>query len=183
MTRLADYRHSPATRRLLGSLAAVVCPPEASRLGVIEAVIDHTELTMRAFPPAIRQALTLGMITYDQSARLWPPARGRRAGALDEERAGAWFAWWWSSRLLPQRELAKAMKSMLCLAYYEMPEVWQTLDYTPAQWIDKVKRVRLQTYKSEIDAHEGALFESDPLPSTQGDTISLSEHRARRAGR
>src|SRR5688572_24177674 len=123
MSRLADYSHSPRVRRLLRSLVPIVCPPEVERLGVVDAVVDHVALSMRAFPAPLRRALILGLTTYDLAAAAWPPARGRTAGRLPRHEAGAWYAFWWKSPLLPQRELAKAVKALMAIAYYEQPAV------------------------------------------------------------
>lgn len=166
MSRLADYRHPPRIRRLLASLAPIVCPPEVERLGVVDAVVDHVALSMRAFPAPVRQALLLGLTTYELSAAAWPRARGRTASRLPRERAAAWFAFWWRSPLAPQRELVKAVKGLLAIAYYEQPAVQAELGYTPQAWIDTVKARRLVVHGEAIRKHERALIEPDPLPSS-----------------
>jgi hypothetical protein len=166
MSRLAAYAHSPRVRRLLRSLVPIVCPPEAERLGVVDAVVDHVALSMRAFPAPLRRALLLGLTTYDVSAAGWPRARGRTASKLPRQRAAEWYALWWHSRLMPQRELAKAVKALMAIAYYEQPRVQADLGYAPQAWIDKVKRRRLDVYGEAIGKHERALIEPDPLPSS-----------------
>lgn len=160
MSDLADYRHGPATRRLLRSLIAVVCPPEAESLGVVDQVIDESELSMRSMPPVVRAMLRAGMTTYDLAA----VARyGRRASALPADAAHAWFDWW-AHGLPLQRQFAKGIKALLAMSYYELPAVRATLDYTPEQWIEKVKRRRLEQYRDDIAAHERTIFEPDPIP-------------------
>jgi hypothetical protein len=118
--------------------------------------------------------LGAGLATYDLSAAAWPRARGRRAGRLDPERAAAWFRLWWRSPLAPQRELAKAVKSILCMAYYEAPAVQAEMGYTPQAWIDTVKRRRLEVHSDAISRHQASLLAPDPLPS------SLAARRAAR---
>jgi len=166
MSRLAVYSHSPRVRRLLRSLVPIVCPPEVEQLGVVDAVVDHVALSMRAFPVPLRRALLLGLRTYDLSAAAWPRARGRTAGMLPRHRAAAWYALWWRSPLLPQRELAKAVKALMAIAYYEQPKVQAQLGYAPQAWIDKVKGRRLEVYGDAIRKHERSLIEPDPLPSS-----------------
>lgn len=166
MSRLADYSHSPRVRRLLRSLVPIVCPPEVERLGVVDAVVDHVALSMRAFPAPLRRALILGLTTYDLAAAAWPPARGRTAGLLSREKAGEWYAFWWRSPLLPQRELAKAVKALMAIAYYEQPAVQRELGYAPQAWIEEVKTRRLDVYAEAIRKHDRSLIEPDPLPSS-----------------
>jgi len=166
MSRLANYRHSARVRRLLRSLVPIVCPPEAERLGVVDAVVDHVALSMRAFPAPFRRALVLGLTTYDLSAAAWPRARGKTAARLPRHRAADWYALWWKSPLMPQRELAKAVKALMAIAYYEQPAVQAELGYAPQAWIDRVKSRRLEVYSDAIRAHDRSLIEPDPLPSS-----------------
>ena len=164
MPRLADISLSRRHRRLLRSLVPVICPSAVVRLGLVDDVVDHCELSVRVFPPALRAALQLGLTTYDLGAAGWPPARGRTAGRLAPEQAAGWFALWWRSPLAPQRELAKALKAMMAIAYYEMPAIKQELGYAPDAWIDRVRSRRLQVYGEAIRRHEEALIAPDPLP-------------------
>lgn len=166
MSRLADYSHSPRIRRLLRSLVPIVCPPEVERLGVVDAVVDHVGLSMRAFPAPLRRALLLGLTTYDLSAAAWPRARGKTASKLPRHRAAGWYAFWWRSPLLPQRELAKAIKMVMAIGYYEQPAVQAELGYAPQAWIDQVKGRRLEVYSEAIRKHDRSLIEPDPLPSS-----------------
>jgi hypothetical protein len=166
MSRLADYSHSPRTRRLLRSLVPIVCPPEVERLGVVDAVVDHVALSMRAFPAPLRRALVLGLTTYDLSAAAWPRARGRTASKLPRQKAADWYARWWKSPLLPQRELAKAVKALMAIGTYEQPAVQRELGYAPQAWIDRVKTRRLEVHADAIQKHARSLIEPDPLPSS-----------------
>lgn len=162
----ARYSHSPRVRRLLASLAPIVCPEGATRLGLVDWLVDHTELTIGSFPPLVRRALVAGLTAYDLSAAAWPRARGRTAGALDPESAGAWFASWWDSRLLPRRELTRAVKQLFGMAYYEAPAVQAELGYAPQAWIDGVAHRRLAVHREAIDRHNASLLAPDPLPAS-----------------
>lgn len=159
------YRYSPRVRRLLASLAPVICPEGATRLGLIDWLVDHTELTVGSFPPVVRRALVAGLTTYDLAAAAWPRARGRTAGKLDPEQAAAWFASWWESRLGPRRQLARAVKQLFGMAYYEAPAVQAELGYAPQAWIGTVARRRLAVHREAIDRHDASLLAPDPLPS------------------
>jgi hypothetical protein len=162
---LSSYRHPRAVRRLVAAVARAVCPPDAEELGVIDAVVDHTELCLAAFPALVRTAILAGAVTYDQGARLWPPARARRAADLDPERGARYFTSWWQSDNPLFREFARALKMLVCQAYYEMPAVKQKIGYDPESWIDRVSRYRLEVYKDDIDRHQESLFQPDPLPA------------------
>src|SRR5690606_34218447 len=66
--------------------------------------------------------------------------------------------------LPPQRELARAIKAMMAIAYYEMPAVKRELGYLPEEWIERVKTRRLKVYADEIRRHDESLIAPDPLP-------------------
>lgn len=174
MSEPTGYRLPRRARRVLASLVPVVCPEGAVRLGLVDWLVAQAELSAGSFPAVVRRALVTGLATYDVSAAAWPRARGRAASRLDPERAEAWFRLWWRSRLAPQRELAKAVKSILCMAYYEAPAVQAELGYAPQAWIDTVKRRRLEVHREAIQQHNDSLLAPDPLPS------SLAARRAAR---
>lgn len=164
MTALAEYRHPPVVRRALAGIARVACPPEIETFDLVDAVVDHMELSMASLPDMFRRGLVAGLITYEQGARLYPENRGRAASALDADRALRYFLRWKRSALMPQRELAKAVKGLLVIGYYEQQVVKEQIDYLPERWIDKVQKKRLAVYREPIEAHEASLIEPDPLP-------------------
>ena len=153
-----------AHRKLLESLVPVVCPPDADELGLAPKIVDHVELTLTALPPLYRAGMLAGLTTYDQSARLWPAARGRAAHTLPLALRSRWYLRWLGGLTPVQRELAKAVKQLLVLAHYESPEIQARLGYTPQQWIDKVKRKRLEVYADDIARHAQSVIAPDPLP-------------------
>jgi hypothetical protein len=147
------------TRRLLGSLTALLCPPEVVP-DLVELVVDEVELTMQAMPAAVRTALLAGLATYELGAvARW----GRPASTLAPERAARYLDAW-RHGLAVQRELIKAVRSLVCLAYFELPAVKQRMGYLPARWIEKVTRHRLATYQGDIERHAEGLFAPEPLP-------------------
>ena len=153
------YHHDVRTRRLLGSLAALLCPPEVAP-DLIAPVVDDVELSMRAMPADVRAALRAGLLTYDLGAvARW----GRPAGRLAPDRAARYLDAW-RHGLAVQRELIKAVRSLLCLAYFELPEVKARMGYLPERWIAQVTRHRLATYGDDIARHAGRLFTPEPLP-------------------
>lgn len=161
-----------AVRRLLAGVAAVVCPPGMDELGVTDAVIDHAELSLLAFPPVVRAGFLAGLSGYELGAL----ARyGKPASRLDPERAHRYFVAW-RHGLAIQQELAKAIKGILCLAYYEMPEVQEAMGYRPDSWIESVRKRRLAVYADDIERHERALFAPEPLvPSPAATTAPTTK--------
>lgn len=155
------YYHSIPQRQLVARLAEVVCPPVPSPVEHAGAIAQHTQMSMRAFPGPARSALIAGMRTYDEAARLF--FGGKPARELSSEAGARYFDSWWRSRIGLQREFARGVKGLICLAYYELPAVKEHLGYTPEAWIESVKRRRLSIYKVDIDAHQAAITAPDPL--------------------
>jgi hypothetical protein len=153
--------HDPRTRRVLRSLAALLCPPPPDEApDLLDAVIDDVAQTMQAMPAAVRAALIAGLATYDLGAvARW----GRPASKLGPAQAARYLDLW-RHGLVVQRELVKAVRSLVCFSYYEMPAVKERMRYRPDRWIEKVTRHRLATYGGDIARHRASLFEPDPLP-------------------
>ena len=151
------------TRRVLAALARVICPPEAQELGIIPAIVDHVGLTLSVSPPLLRRGFVLGVATYDVGALVWLPGRGRRAHLLPPELAERYFLTWLHGPTPLHRQLAIAIKQLLSLAHYEQPEVQARMGYRPAQWIEQVKRRRLDVYGEAIARHQASLIAPDPL--------------------
>ncbi len=45
---LANYHHSPLVRRAVPSVVPIACPPEVEEHGIVDAVVDHFELSLRS---------------------------------------------------------------------------------------------------------------------------------------
>lgn len=164
MSSLADYSHPEPVRELLVSLAQVICPPQAAELGLIEDILDHVELSMRASPRGVRIALLTGLSGYELASMAWPGHWGKRASKLSPAKAEAYFAAWYHSPLGPQHEFAKGVKSLIALACYEQPAMMEAIGYTPAQWIDKSIKYRLKTYAEAISKRDRDILAPDPMP-------------------
>lgn len=148
-----------ALRRVLGRLVPVVCPPELLSPEMIERIVDHAAQSIRALGAPQRAGLVAGMRAYDLGALA---RHGARSHKLDPERALAWFESWLHTPG-PTHELAKVLKGLLCMAYYEMPEVMDAIDYHPDAWLAEVDARRRARYSAEIERHERALRAPDPL--------------------
>jgi len=155
---------SARVREILAAIARVVCPPELEALGVIDGVLEDVEAAMDAMPPLVRVALVAGIAGFDTASMAVPRHLGRRFARLPADRASDYFESWWRSRIGLQREFARGVKGLLCMAYYEMQPVKDQLGYTPEQWIDRVKKRRLAIYSADIATHERRITEPDPLP-------------------
>ena len=118
---------------------------------------------MRSLPRLARTLLAVGLAVYDVSAMVWPGHLLRPASTLSGERAERWFLRWRNSPLALQRQLAKGAKGLLCLAYYEMPEVQHHLGYRPDLWITKVREQRQADYGAVIQAQADQLTRTDPM--------------------
>lgn len=163
MTNLADYRHSAFIRRALRGFISVACPPGAKDMGIVDDVIDQVELSFRSLPPMIRSGLVAGLMTYELAAV--PFHFGKRASQLSFDAHSRYFNNWRKSRIPVRSEFLKGLKGLLCMAYYEQQPVKEQIDYLPERWIEKKTRYRLQVYREQINAHERALIEPDPLPT------------------
>jgi hypothetical protein len=133
-------------------------------LGLLDDIVEHVELSMRASPTGVRLALLAGLSGYELASMAWPGHWGKRASRLPPETAAAYFAAWYHSPLMPQHEFAKGIKSLLSLACYEQPAMMESIGYTPDAWIDKSKKYRLQTYSAAIAQREKEILAPDPLP-------------------
>jgi hypothetical protein len=157
-----SYRFPRQVGAVLRSLIPITCPDGGS--GLDDDVYQAAQLAIGAVPRHIRTALTAGVITYDLGAIPFPAVLPLPAHRLPRDQAERYFRFWAKSPLGLQRELAKALKGFLAMAYYEHPVVRERLGYHPEQWTDKVKKRRLATYSAEIEAHQRAVLAPDPLP-------------------
>jgi hypothetical protein len=154
-------------RKVFASLVPVVCPPEARELGISDDLIEHIALQTAVLPALMSRGMALGLLSYDLGALAWLPARGRRAHKLPPHLARRYFETWLHGPTGLQRQLAIAVKQLLALAHYEHPLVQQRMGYRPQQWIEKVKRRRLELYADDIAKHQASLIAPDPLPGVR----------------
>jgi hypothetical protein len=70
---------------------------------------------------------------------------------------------WWHSPLAPVRQLAKTIKGVITLGYFDHPKARQQLEYVPNEWMADVKQKRLARFSPEIEEHEKAVTAPDPL--------------------
>ena len=146
---------SPPLRRAARRFAEIVCPPEVRAGQRTDRVLGELGLMLAALPPAARKGLAAALIGLDQGARLYPPSRGRRLARLDDRVAAAYLR---AALTRPgvAGELARRLKGVVTMCYYDLAEVQQEIGYDPAPYIAAVSRRRLESYGAEIRAHEEA---------------------------
>jgi hypothetical protein len=124
-------------------------------------VLAQFELMLGALAPAARRALTAAIVALDQGARLYPMSRGRRFSRLDDRAAEAYLR-----ALLARRgdagEVARRLKGLIVMCYYELPTVQREIGYNPAPYIAAVSRRRLESYGEQIRAGEAAVIAPGP---------------------
>lgn len=160
---VSDFTFSDRERATLRCIAPVACPPQIAEQALVEDTIDGMQDFIRSAPPLIGAALRLGLSAYEASATLHPLHGGKGASQLSPEQARAWFELWWHSSLLPLREFARRIKSLLAAVYYELDPVREELEYHPERWIAHVARRRLERYGEEIRQVESRVTAPDPL--------------------
>jgi len=156
-------RHPAHVRRTLRALVPVICPAEVEELGIADDVVEHVGATMGTVPPMLLRGLYLGLGVYDLGARVYPPARGKRAHQLTGEVADGYFQSWLHGPTLIHRQLATRVMQMMVLGYYEQPAVHARLGYTPTAWIDEVTRRRLKVYGDDVARAAARVTAPDPL--------------------
>jgi hypothetical protein len=157
---LADFHLPPLARRTVAHVATVTCPTEIERLGLVDHVVDGFELALRSFSAPFRHSLIAGLTAFELGAAL---RYGRPFSSLAPEPARAWFASWWSSPFSLFRQLAKAVKSLLALTFYESPPIRERLEFHPDRWIAEAARARLEHYGVDIERAEDDVRAPDPL--------------------
>lgn len=163
---LTNFRLSARARRMLRALVPVVCGPDATTLDMVEPILAHVELTLRSFPAGLRSVIVVGIKAFDIAAVLHPPF-GRTFSRMSLRAARRYYRRWWSSSQYSPRRIARALKGLLVLGYYEQPAVHRKLGYDPEQWIAYTARRRLERWSADIHLHEQLVLTPDPLvPAT-----------------
>jgi len=158
---LAGWRLPAPVGRIAARFAELVCPPEVRVEGRTERVVGEFELLLGSVQPAARHALSAAFIVLDRGAWLYPPARGRRLVRLGDQAADRYV------RALLARVgglggVARRLKGLVVMCYYELPEVKEEIGYRPDPYIAAVSRRRLASYGAEIRAGEAAVLADGP---------------------
>lgn len=168
MTKEQSYTHHPYKLiPALKQIARVTCPPELHTLNLMDACIDHLELTLDSIPRHLRLALLVGVGLFEYAAMLWPTSRFKPFSQLDEATARQYWDLWWHSESELLSNFTKAIKAFMVMGYYEQPEIRVQLEFLPEVWIAQVAKKRLERYAEEIQSHEALVTAPDPLTGAQ----------------
>jgi hypothetical protein len=142
-------------RQVVKRFAETACPAGVLANQRTERVLAEFSLMLGALRPATRRALAAAFLAFDQGARLYPAARGRRFARLDDRTADAYLG-----ALLARGDamaaLVQRIKGLVVMCYYELPDVKQEIGYEPDPYIAAVSERRLESYGAEIRAAEAA---------------------------
>jgi hypothetical protein len=164
---LADFRFPTPLRPAVAQAARVLCTEELETLGLVEHVVDYVELQLRAFPAALRVGMIAGLTALEAAPVLAPRSLGKRFSALPLDDARRVFRSFWDSPVGAFRQLAKALKALVHLAFYDSAPMRERLSYHPDAWIAERARRRLAEFGADIARHEEALVAPDPLLAPQ----------------
>jgi hypothetical protein len=151
----------PALRRITARFAEVACPPEVRTGDLTGKLLAEFESTLQVLPPAVRWSVRGGLVAFDQGARLYPRARGRRFAHLADGAAEAYFRAVLARKRGGLGAALQRIKGLVVYCYYELPEVKEQLGYRPDAYIAAVSQRRLASYGPQIRAAEAALLAPD----------------------
>lgn len=158
-------------RRIVPRFAEIACPPEVRTGDLRDRLLAEFESLLEVLPPGVRWPVQGGLVAFDQGARLYPRARGRRFADLTDDVADAYFRAMLGQRSARLGPALQRIKGLVVMCYYELPEVKDQLGYRPDAYIAAVSRRRLASYGAQIRAGETALLTPDPDPGTARDTL------------
>jgi hypothetical protein len=136
--------------------AGVACPPEVRSGELTEQTLVEFELLLGVIPRGVRRSIPFIFVLFDQAARLYPRARGRRFVRLGDREADAYLRAVLARPGGGLTTVVQRLKGLVVLCYYELPEVKEQLGYRPDAYIAAVSRRRVDSYGPEIRAGEAA---------------------------
>ena len=152
---------SARVRQIAVRFAGVVCPPEVRTADLAGRAVGEFELLLGVLPRGVRRSIQSALVVFDQSARLYPQARGRRFARLGDHEADAYFRAVLDRRRGGFAAALQRLKGLVVMCYYELPEVKEQLAYRPDPYIATVSQRRLASYGAQIRAAEAAALAPD----------------------
>jgi hypothetical protein len=149
---------SPAARRVAARFAEVVCPPEVRTGNLTDKLLAEFEAMLQVLPSAVRWSVRGGLLAFDQGARAYPRARGRRFVQLADGDADVYFRAVLARKSGGLGAALQRIKGLVVCCYYELPEVKEQIGYRPDAHIAAVSRRRMASYGPQIRAAEEALL-------------------------
>jgi len=147
--------------RIVARFAEVACPPLLRTDQLTDGLLAEFAALLAALPIGMRRLVRAGLVVFDQGARLYPAARGRRFIRLDDAAAEAYFSAVLDMRRSGLAMAAQRIKGLVVLCYYELPQVKEQLGYRPDAYIRAVAQRRIDSYGAAIRAAESALLTDD----------------------
>jgi hypothetical protein len=147
-------------RRVVLRLAEVTCSDDASQPELADPLLAGFDELLGILPAGTRRLLRAGLGAFNQGARLYWPARGRKFAALADDRAEAYFL---AVRRGPLGAGLQLLKSLVVFSYYDSPVVKERLGYRPDPYIAAVSRRRLASYGAQIRAGEAVALARPPV--------------------
>ena len=154
----------PGVRRIAARFAEVVCPPEVRAGDLRDKLLAEFESLLLVLPSGVRWSVRSGLVAFDQGARLYPRARGRRFAQLADADAEAYFRAVLARRGAGLGAALQRIKGLVVFCYYELPEVKDQIGYRPDAYIAAVSQRRLASYGRQIRAGEAAVFAPGAAP-------------------
>ncbi|MGO8960655.1 MAG: hypothetical protein ACLQFR_25250 [Streptosporangiaceae bacterium] len=176
------WRLRPSTRLIVARFAEVVCPPglisgEHITAELTDELLAEFESLLAVVPASVRRLVQAAFVVFDQGARCYPPARGRRFTRLGNAGAEAYFRAVLALRRGGTATALQRVKALVVMCYYELPEVKDQLGYRPQAYIAAVSRRRLASYGAQIRAGEAALLAPDPADPGPGGPPGQGQER------
>lgn len=144
--RYADPPRKSRRQRILAALGEALVPsaPQPSRLH--ERLVANCEEFLRHLPHVLRLAFPVGLWLLEWSpVLLW---RGPcRLSKLPREVRRQRLREWAHSRWAVRRQLLKGVRSIVVVAYYDIPEIKHAIQYTPQSFISERVQARAERYQ------------------------------------
>lgn len=137
-----------AARRTLVALAEVVVPPSPAVARRDERLLAFAGSYLAYLPPLSRHLLPLGLWLFEWGTLLFAFS-WRPFSRLPLAARRRYFRAWQRSRSAVRRQLAKGIKALLVMGFFDMPEVCVHLGYRP----DSFVRQRVQERADELARH------------------------------
>ena len=158
--RAPARRLGSAQRRIVARFAEIVCPPQMRAGNLTDNLLIEFESLLEVVPSSVRGSIRAGLVAFDQGARLYPRARGRRFVRLADGAADAYFRAVLARQASGLGAALQRIKGLVVFCYYELPEVKDQLGYRPDAYIAVVSERRLASHGPQIRAGEAALLDA-----------------------
>ena len=154
----------PGTVRILTALIETIAPCAPEVVDRDARIISFVSSALAHLPPMLRFLLPLGLWLFELGTVLFGFAP-RRFSALSRERRRHYMHSWMRSRFALKRQLARGLRALIQLGFYDMPEVRSHLGYEPEGFVAArvQQRATRQGEQSQPLVDEPHLAQLEPL--------------------